>query len=124
VVDLLPTLLELAGTRYPESVDQRPTPELDGRSLAPLLRGQGRPDPEILISGFTERFRMVRIGDRKIVRVNAQPWELYDLSRDPTELENLAAARPDQLAELVSTYQGWVRDQEAEMPLLNEVGPP
>jgi arylsulfatase A-like enzyme len=121
VVDLLPTLLDLAAVEYPESADGRPTPELDGRSLVPLLRGEGRPDPKILIAGFTERFRMVRVGDRKIVRVNAGPWELYDLAKDPTELEDLAREQPDELEELVTAYRGWIRDQEAEMPLMEEV---
>jgi arylsulfatase A-like enzyme len=124
VVDLLPTLVDVAGTAYPESVDDRPTPALDGSSLVPLLRGRTRPDPGILISGFTERFRMVRVGNRKIVRVNAGPWELYDLSKDPTELEDLARERPDELAELVAAYHRWIRDHEAVMPLLEEVEGP
>ncbi len=121
VVDLLPTLLDLAGTDYPEAVEGRPTPRLDGRSLLPLLRGGTRPDPPILIAGFTERFRMVRIGDRKIVRVNAEPWELYDLEKDPTELDKLAGRHPDALAEILAAYRRWIRDQGAEMPLRDEV---
>ena len=122
-MDLLPTLLDLAGAEYPESADGEPTPELDGRSLEPLFRGESRPEPEILISGFTERFRMVRVGDRKIVRVNAGPWELYDLAKDPTELQDLATERPEELAETVAAYHRWIQDQGAEMPLLDEVGP-
>ncbi len=121
VVDLLPTLLDLAGVEYPVTVDGRPTPTPDGRSLVPLLRGETRPEPEILVSGFTERFRMVRIGDRKIVRVNAEPWELYDLATDPTELDDLARERPHELAEMVDAYHHWIREQEATMPLLDEV---
>jgi arylsulfatase len=122
VVDLLPTLLELARSEYPESVEGAPTPTLDGRSLLPLLRGGTRPDPPILVSGFTERFRMVRVGDLKIVRVNAGPWELYDLAKDPTELDKLVAERPDALAEVVAAYHRWIREQGAEMSLLREVG--
>jgi arylsulfatase len=121
VVDLLPTLLDLAGRPYPDSADGSPTPALDGRSLVPVLRGGTRPDPEILIAGFTERFRMVRIGDRKIVRVNAEPWQMYDLARDPTELEDLAPAQAGVLAEMVEAYRRWVREQEAEMPRWDEV---
>jgi arylsulfatase len=121
VVDLLPTLLDLAGIEYPDSAAGAPTPVLDGRSLLPLFRGESRPDPKILIAGFTERFRMVRIGTRKIVRVNAEPWELFDLEKDPTELEDLAREQPDVLAGMVAAYRRWIRDQAAEMPLLDEV---
>jgi arylsulfatase len=121
VVDLLPTLLELARTSYPELANARPTPVLDGRSLVPIFHGGERPEPEILISGFTERFRMVRVGERKIVRVNAQPWELYDLAADPTELHDLAGKRPEELAAMVDVYHRWVTEQEAQMPLMDEV---
>ena len=121
VVDILPTLLDLAGATYPTTHDERPTPSLDGQSLAPVLQGCTRPDPDLLIAGFTERFRTVRIGDRKIVRVNARPWEMYDLSQDPTELEDLAAEHPTELAELVARYHRWVSEQGATMPRWNEV---
>ena len=66
---------------------------LDGSSLLPVFRGGTRPAPDILVSGFTERFRMVRIGDWKLVRVNAQQWELYNLADDPTELDDRARRR-------------------------------
>ena len=121
VVDIVPTLLELAGAPYPETHEGHPTPNLDGRSLAPVLRGGTRPPPELLLGGFTERFRTVRIGDRKIVRVNAQPWELYDLAADPTELDDLAAERPTELEELIARYHRWVREEGATMPRWDEV---
>jgi arylsulfatase len=121
VVDLLPTLVDLAGAEYPGVVQGRLTPALDGRSLWPVLQGGTRPEPEILISGFTERFRMVRVGDRKIVRVNAGPWALYDLAQDPTELNDLAGPRPEEVAEIAEAYRRWIRDHGAEMPRLEEV---
>ncbi len=121
VVDLLPTLLEIAGGEYPESANGAPTPRLDGRTLLPLFRGETRSAPEIIIAGFTERFRMVRVGDRKIVRVNAEPWELFDLAKDPTELNDLAGERPDELSGLVAAYRQWILDHGADMPRLDEV---
>ena len=72
----------------------------------PLLRGGTRAAPEILISGFTERFRMVRIRDWKIVRVNAESWELFDLRVDPTELVNLATKNAEKLESMVTASIG------------------
>ena len=121
VADLLPTLLEVAGASYPQSADGTPTPTLDGSSLLPVLRGETRPEPEILISGFTERFRMVRMGDWKLVRVNAQAWELYNLADDPTELDDRAASDTSTLDALVGRYQDWIRAQGAVIPRFDEV---
>lgn len=121
VVDLLPTLLDVAGADYPESADGLPTPTLDGSSLLPVFRGETRPEPAILISGFTERFRMVRMGDWKLARVNAEPWELYNLADDPTELDDRAAIDRATLDALVGAYHDWIREQGAVVPRFDEV---
>ena len=113
-------MLDVAGTAYPQSANGAPTPALDGRSLLPVLRGEARVEPAILIAGFTERFRMVRMGDWKVVRVNAQPWELYNLADDPTELDNRATADAATLDALVAAYHEWIRDQEAVVPPFGE----
>jgi arylsulfatase len=121
IVDLLPTLLEVAGAQYPADVDGKPTPVLDGNSLMPVFRGERRPEPEMLISGFTERFRMVRMSDWKIVRVNAESWELYNLADDPTKLNNLAVAEAARLESMVSKYHDWIDEQQAAVPRFDEV---
>lgn len=121
VADLFPTLLDIAGTAYTTTVDGKPTPALDGASLLPVLDGGSRPQPEPMISGFTERFRAVRMGDWKIVRVNGEPWQLYHLPSDPTELDDRAAAEPALLERLVGRYEAWIREHDAVMPLYDEV---
>ena len=90
----------------------------------PLLRGGTRAAPEILISGFTERFRMVRIRDWKIVRVNAESWELFDLRADPTELLNLATKNAEKLASMVTAYHHWIEKEQAVLPRFEEVSDP
>ena len=121
VADVFPTLLDVAGAAYPERAEGRPTPALDGASLLPVLEGGSRPPPELLIAGFTERFRMVRMGDWKIVRTNAEPWQLYHLPTDPTELHDLADDDPRRLEALVGRYHAWIDEHDAVMPLSEEV---
>lgn len=105
VVDILPTLLEAAGTDYPAQANGETTLPLHGQSMLPIFRGGQRTAPQYILSGFTERFRMFRQEDWKIVRVNAGDWELYNLREDPTEMHNLAGAQPEQVEELVNHYE-------------------
>ena len=39
-----------------------------------------------------------------------QPWELYDLSTDPTELNDLAQQQPDRVKDMASQWQSWADD--------------
>ncbi|HSK40899.1 MAG TPA: choline-sulfatase [Arenibaculum sp.] len=90
-VDLLPTLVDLAHDGSPPAC---PTP-IDGRSLLPHLQGTGGHDEvfgEYLAEGAIAPIVMIRRGDRKFVHSPADPDQLYDLSEDRDELNNLAEA--------------------------------
>lgn len=113
VVDLFPTFLELAGTEYPTSSKGKSSLPLDGQSLLPVFEGNQRPESEYYISGFTDRFRMYRRKDWKIVRENNADWELYNLKQDPTEMDDLAGTMPDKLQEMVTQYEGYKTERAA-----------
>ena len=49
----------------------------------------------------------MRLGQWKLVRRFPDDWELYDLSLDRTEQENLAASNKARLSELVGLYDDW-----------------
>jgi arylsulfatase len=105
VVDLMPTLLELAGASRPPGRDGRPSPEPRGESLVPVLRGGGRERGPI----FWEHQgnRAVREGRWKLVSRWRQGWELYDLEADRTELRDLADQHPERVRELATAYAEW-----------------
>ncbi len=105
VVDLFPTFLDMAAVDYPSEYDGAPTLPLHGTSLLPVFRGQRRTPPAFILSGYGERFRMYRRGDWKIVKVNNGDWELYNMQDDPTELNDLAATRPEKVKELANNYR-------------------
>ncbi len=107
LVDLYPTFLEILGKKYPHSVDGKQLPTLDGKSILPLFKGKSRTPPDLFISGYTNRFRMVRKGDWKIVKVNNEAWELYNLKTDPTELTNLAEKFPKRVKAISTQYNKW-----------------
>ncbi len=99
--DILPTFTELAG------IEKRPL--TDGISLVPTLLGKGsQPAHDFLYWEFHENGgrQAVSQGNWKAVRLQVNEpartkVELYDLSKDPKESDNLAEAYPEKAAELV-----------------------
>ena len=97
-IDLLPTLVEIAGGKPPEP--------LHGRSWAALTRGEPLVQPRRAIYGQLHGWggptwyslRMVRDLRWKYAYSPFVDDELYDLESDPHEIHNLAAQRPEQIA--------------------------
>ncbi len=115
VADLFPTFLEMAGVDYPAQHNGRPTLPLVGHSLMPIFKGEERPPKDYVISGHTEKFRMFRSGDWKIVRQNNGDWELYDLSNDRTEMKDLAVSNRTKLEEMVNKYEDYRQKEQASL---------
>ncbi len=91
-IDLLPTILDLAGQPIP--------PILEGRSLVPLVAGEEDPDRDVVIEfnrfeiehdswGGFQPIRCLVSGPLKLVINLLHTDELYDLQEDPSELHNL-----------------------------------
>lgn len=107
VSDIMPTLLELTGAEYPAEFNGNMITPLYGRSLAPVLRGGSLPQPEWM---FWEHYqdRVARKGDWKIIgRIGSDQWELYDLAADRTEQHDLAAQKPELVAEMTAAWECW-----------------
>ena len=110
VSDVTPTLLELAGVSQEGLPGARP---ITGRSLALMLSGTADrvhgPDDTIgvEVSGNAALFR----DSLKIVR-NMPPlgdgkWRLYDLAKDPAEVNDLAAAMPEVFQSMQADYEAY-----------------
>jgi arylsulfatase len=104
LVDVVPTILELAGGRLPEKYGDQPQPRSPGISLVPEFAAAGSVRHESLW-WLHEGNRAIRVGDWKLVAAKGDPWELYDLSTDRTETRNLAAEYPDKVRELETLWQ-------------------
>ncbi|WP_211267018.1 arylsulfatase [Nonomuraea candida] len=108
--DVLPTFADLAGVPAPAN--------LDGLSFRGLLTGEGAPRHDHLIWNRPRKAQAVRRGRWKVVRfapniAGAGPEgrvELYDLTRDPGESRDLAAARPQITRELVELLDRSIGD--------------
>jgi len=106
VIDLLPTALDAAGVSYPETFDGRSIDPADGKSLLPVLRGQPRQGHDTLCWGSIHG-KAIRQGQWKLVRARKNPWELYDMATDRTELNDLAAQHPEKVQQLERQWEAW-----------------
>jgi arylsulfatase A-like enzyme len=109
--DVLPTLAELAGAAAP--------PGLDGLSMSAALRGRRQRTHDFLYWEFHERGfqQAVRMGKWKAARLKKDAaLELYDLSADPAEQRDLAAAHP-QIVARIEEYLKTARTESIRWPV-------
>ncbi|MFL2528780.1 MAG: sulfatase [Candidatus Azotimanducaceae bacterium] len=84
LVDIYPTLIELAGLTSRD--------ELDGQSLVPLLKDPELPWSRPVVSTYGHQNHSIRTERWRYIRYHDGTEELYDHERDPNEWRNLAAA--------------------------------
>lgn len=107
-IDVLPTLLDLCGVKRPAG------PELDGRSLRPVLEGKTEAwqDDRLLFTyrGGREGNGAMYPGAVRSQRFNLiNGTELYDLVNDPGEKTNIASENPEKAMQLRKAYEAWFR---------------
>ena len=122
VADIMPTLLEVAGTNYPETFNGKAQPKLKGKSWLPVLNGQAispRTDQDY-IAWEVFGNRAVRQGDWKIrweyKPIGKSDWELFNLAQDPSERNDLAAQNPDKLKEMLMLWDKYVQENNVILP--------
>ncbi len=138
-VDILPTVLELAGIEVPETIEYVPQTRIDGISFASMLGPGGSDAPP---HRTTQHFEM--FGSRALFHdgwkaVTFKPigpvyddginwnapfsedrWELYHVESDPSEIHDLADQHPDRLAAMIDRW--WVEARRNQvLPLDNRV---
>jgi arylsulfatase len=106
VIDLMPTLLDLAGGEYPRRFNGHAINPEEGQSLVSALLSRPH-TPRGPLFWEHEGNRAVRVGNWKLVAERDKPWELYDMDADRTETHNLATDHPAKLKELEALYQQW-----------------
>ncbi len=113
LVDLVPTILELAGAQPSRTTSAASLPPMPGRSLVPLLAQDGSVTRDS-IWWLHEGNRALRAGDWKIVSAGKDgAWELYDLARDRSESKNLAGELPGKVRELAERWEMQTQEHAA-----------
>lgn len=108
-LDIFPTCARLAGVQAPAN--------LDGVDLTPYLEGEkaGAPHETLYFTG-RDLQGAVRQGQWKLVLPAKGAPQLFDLSKDVGEKNDLASAQPALVKELAGKWQAWI----AQMPVLKK----
>lgn len=105
LIDLVPTILDVVGGKRLETWEGQPVPPAPGKSLVPAFAKDRSVSRESLW-WLHENNKAIRVGDWKLVAAANQPtranqlWELYDLSKDRAESNDLASEQPEKVREL------------------------
>lgn len=131
VIDVLPTLLEVAGLPEPETLNGVPQQPVEGVSFAATLNDADHPEEHT-----TQYFEMFgnrgvyhhgwtavtkhrtpwRLATEEPVPFEEDVWELYDTTTDWSQSRDLAAEHPEKLAELQQLFLAEARRHQV-LPL-------
>jgi len=127
LVDVLPTLAEIAGAEIPTSWPGREPTPLAGVSLKPIFDAKGlesRPPIHLLF----DKDRGLRDGDWKLVSFRSKAWELYNLADDRNETNNLAQQHPEIVKRMAKEWHRMAKEEvlatEREQRPVSSEGPP
>lgn len=120
--DFFPTMLELAG------INSMPNLHADGISLVNALEGDNKSDRQTLYWHYPHYHgstwtpgAAIRDGDWKLIEFyEYENFELYNLSTDIGEENNLAGTNPKKANELRKKLRSWQIEMNARMPVLRE----
>jgi len=133
VMDVMPTLLELAGAKYPGSPYKgRNLLPMQGQSMLPMLRGKTETvhGENYFVGWELLGKRAVRNGDWKIIwetsnvdwwdssalGIKRDEWQLYNLATDPAELNDLSRANPEQRTRMIDFWDSYARENGVIIP--------
>lgn len=103
VIDMVPTILDLAGVETPKQRVQFP-----GQSLLPSFTE--RSGSKRTLWWAHKGNHALRDGDWKLVKTNEGPWELYNLKADRAETVNLADQYPEKVEALTQKWEAQVEE--------------
>ncbi len=110
VIDLYPTILEAAGVKRPDLYRGRKLKPVEGASIVATFTNPGAPtrtSQYFELGGqrayMDGNWRLVTRHERG-KNFDDDVWELYDTSKDPNELNDLASKLPDKVKELADKW--------------------
>ena len=106
-IDIMATYVDISGASYPEEFHGSEITPLQGESLLPAFQEEETLRSKPLYWEWSKG-QAIREGDWKLVRWGKEnPWDLYKVSDDPTETNNLASAYPERVQDMEQQFMDW-----------------
>ncbi|MEX0324285.1 MAG: arylsulfatase [Puniceicoccaceae bacterium] len=109
-IDVMATLQDITGAAYPSTFAGNPIPPIQGESFLPLLKGESMPERSSPLFWQYRNSAAIRDGKWKLVTNSIKEpsaWELFDMTVDPTETENLSGHNPEMVEHLKNQWERW-----------------
>lgn len=131
VIDIAPTVLDLADVERPDSFEGRTVQNFQGRSMVPFVMGDKDAvhSDEAVFGWEVFGHRAIRQGDWKLLRLTSnsaerrQPkpmeannWGLYNMATDPGEVNDLSAQHPEIVAKLLAAWDQYTQENNVILP--------
>ena len=113
VIDLMATIVDVAGIDYPETYNGNSILPMEGTSLLPAFRGERIEDRalgfehEANRAWFRDQYKLVSKNFTSTDGQTFHDWELYDIEKDPLELNDIASRNYDVVIELAGEWHRW-----------------
>lgn len=122
IADIMPTLLEITGTSYPQTHNGKELPPMIGKSWMKVLSGvaESPRSPQDYLAWELFGNRALRQGDWKLrweyAPFGKSEWELFNVAKDLSERKDLAAANPAKLKEMIGLWEDYVKKNNVILP--------
>jgi len=110
VMDWMATCLDMTGATYPEARAGREMPPLQGRSLLPVFAGQNTSPHDHLCFEYKGQCAVRTEKWKAVGGKGGRDWQLYDMTTDRAEQNDVSAQHPDILRRLTGLFDYWSRN--------------
>ena len=111
IIDIMATCVDVAGAVYPKSYNGDSIIPMQGVSLVPVFENKELPNRPIFWEH--EGNKAVRFGKYKLVskwkKDSEYNWELYDMDKDRSEMNNLIKEMPEKANEMKELWKNWAK---------------
>ncbi|MEA1886125.1 MAG: arylsulfatase [Bacteroidota bacterium] len=106
IIDIMATIVDVTGVEYPKLYQGNTIIPTEGISLVDVATNNSIPDRDTYYFEH-EWNRYIRKGKWKLVALSNGDWELYDMERDRTELNDLSDEYPELVEKLRDEWERW-----------------